>query len=85
MSILHILLRRLRSLFSYTTEDILFAVFAHNKEVERFCQREGLIYCGEDWSARDITKKKKALSESEKKIKIEEIKPKKIGLEAWLQ
>jgi hypothetical protein len=61
------------------TDIINFAVFAHNKEVERFCQREGLIYCGEDWSARDIAKKKKALAASEKKIKIEEIKPKKIA------
>lgn len=66
------------------TDLIKFAVFAHNKEVERFCQREGLIYCGEDWSARDIAKKKKALAASEKKIKIEEVQPRKIGLEAWL-
>lgn len=64
-------------------DDVRFAVFAHNKDVERFCQRENLIYCGEDWSARDLAKKQKKLAASEKVIRIEPIQPKKIGLEAW--
>jgi hypothetical protein len=68
------------------TDNILFAVFAHNKDVEHLCQREGWIYCGEDWKARDASKVAKRVSlHSEKTIKIEDIKPKKIAtLEAWL-
>jgi hypothetical protein len=60
------------------TDSIRFAVFAHNKEVERFCQREGLIYCGEDWTARDESKRQKRIAASEKMIKIEPIEPRKI-------
>ena len=75
------------------TDMIKFAVFAHNKDVERYCQRAGLIYCGEDWSARDISKKQKAIASLEKKvqieplhsdIKIEQIRPKRMAtLEDW--
>ena len=61
------------------TDMIKFAVFAHNKDVERFCQREGLIYCGEDWKARDESKRQKRIAASEKQIRIEEIQPKKIA------
>lgn len=53
------------------TDMIRFAVFAHNKDVERYCQRAGLIYCGEDWSARDQAKKQKRIAALEKKVQIE--------------
>jgi hypothetical protein len=75
------------------TDMIKFAVFAHNQKVERYCQREGLIYCGEDWSARDASKKQKRLAALEHKVKIEPlhsemqiqpIRPKRIAtLEDW--
>lgn len=55
------------------TDLVKFAVFAHNKDVERFCQREGLIYCGEDWSARDRSKKQKRIAMLEKKVQIESL------------
>ena len=75
------------------TDMIRFAVFAHNKDVERYCQRAGLIYCGEDWSARDRSKKQKRIAALEKKvqieplhseIKIEQIQPRRIAtLQDW--
>ena len=75
------------------TDLVKFAVFAHNKEVERFCQREGLIYCGEDWSQRDKSKKQKRIAMLEKKVQIESMQsdiklaemPKqlKINMEMW--
>jgi hypothetical protein len=65
------------------TDMIRFAVFAHNKDVERYCQRAGLIYCGEDWSARDASKKQKRIAMLEKKVQIEPMQsvigPKKIS------
>lgn len=57
------------------TDMIRFAVFAHNEDVERYCQRAGLIYCGEDWSARDASKKQKRIAALEKKVQIEPLQP----------
>ncbi len=54
---------------------IKFAVFAHNKDVERYCQRAGLIYCGEDWKARDESKKQKRIAALEKRVQIEPLRP----------
>lgn len=69
------------------TDMIRFAVFAHNKDVERYCRRAGLIYCGEDWAARDHSKKQKRIAALEKKVQIEslqsdikiDIKPRKVS------
>lgn len=63
------------------TDNILFAVFAHNRDVGRLCAREGWLYCGEDWKARDEAKaRKRSALQSEKHIKIEP----KNTLESWL-
>ena len=37
-------------------DNIRFAVYAHNKEVERLCMRNGWLYIPEDWSKRDASK-----------------------------
>ena len=38
------------------SDNIRFAVYAHNKEVERLCMRSGWLYIPEDWSKRDTRK-----------------------------
>jgi hypothetical protein len=67
------------------SDNIKFVVYAHNKEVEALCIRRGWQYVAEDWKARDASKKaKKASLQLEKRIMIEDIKPRKIAtLEQW--
>lgn len=38
------------------SDNVRFAVYAHNKEVERICMRNGWLYIPEDWSKKDAAK-----------------------------
>lgn len=38
------------------SDNIRFAVYAHNKDVEAFCMKNGWLYIPEDWSKRDASK-----------------------------
>ena len=44
------------------SDNIKFAVYAHNKEVERLCMRMGWLYIPEDWSKRDASKAAKRMA-----------------------
>ena len=66
------------------SDNIKFAVYAHNKEVEQLCMRQGWLYIPEDWSKRDASKAaKKAALQAEIEIKDDRADKQLLTLEAW--
>ncbi len=66
------------------TDAIKFLVYGHRKEIEELCKRSGWIYVSEQasiWQKRDESKKRHVATENS--IIIEDIKPKRISLEAY--
>ena len=66
------------------SDNIKFAVYAHNKEVERICMREGWLYIPEDWSKMDAAKAaKRAAMHSDITITDERKEPQLKTLVEW--
>ena len=65
------------------SDNVKFAVYAHSKEIERVCAREGWLYIPEDWSKRDASKTKKRALQNEIIITDERKDKQLMTLEAW--